>query len=56
LLPPSLAELRRTSRFAGNDDVEALGATKQPDGQISKNLSSPQLKNIPLSPSGKSLV
>jgi hypothetical protein len=31
-------------------------ATKQRDGQISKNLSSPQLKNIPLSSSGKSVV
>jgi hypothetical protein len=37
-------------------DVEARDATKQPDGQISKNLSSPVEKNIPLSPSGKSLI
>src|SRR5258707_9892151 len=36
------------------DDVAALGATKQPDGQISKILSSPSHKNIPLNPSGKS--
>jgi len=42
--------------LAGNDDVAAAHAAKQPDGQISKNLSSPRLKNIPLSPSGKSLV
>jgi hypothetical protein len=27
---------------------------KQPDGQISKNLSSPPTKNFPLCPSGKS--
>jgi hypothetical protein len=33
-----------------------MGAAKQPDGQISKNLSSPLRKNIPLSPSGKSLI
>jgi hypothetical protein len=31
-------------------------ATKQPDGQISKNLSSPRAKNIPLNPSGKSVI
>src|SRR5947207_10763636 len=29
-------------------------ATKQPDGQITKKLSSPSHKNIPLNPSGKS--
>jgi hypothetical protein len=29
-------------------------ATKQPDGQITKTLSSPFEKNIPLNPSGKS--
>ena len=28
----------------------------QPDGQITKNLSSPLTKNIPLSPSGKSAL
>jgi hypothetical protein len=33
-----------------------MRATKQPDGQISKNLSRPARKNIPLSPSGKSLI
>jgi hypothetical protein len=38
------------------DDVAALGATKQPDGQISKILSSPARKNIPLNPSGKSAL
>jgi hypothetical protein len=43
-------------RFGCNDEVKALDATKQPDGQIRKILSSPLLKNIPLSPSGKSLV
>ena len=42
--------------FARNDDVEASGATKQPAGQISKNLSSPLSKNIPLSSSGKSAL
>jgi hypothetical protein len=31
-------------------------ATNQPDGQISKSLSRPSRKNIPLSPSGKSVV
>jgi len=43
-------------RFARNDDVEAVDATKQPDGQINKSLSSPSLKNIPLTPSGKSVI
>jgi hypothetical protein len=43
-------------RFARNDDVETSGATKQPDGQITQNLSSPLAKNIPLAPSGKSVV
>src|SRR6476660_1208812 len=43
-------------RFARNDDLRAAAATKQPDGQISKNLSSPRAKNIPLNPSGKSAL
>src|SRR4051794_26050204 len=43
-------------RFARNDDVAGVAATKQPDGQISKNLSSPSRKNIPLTPSGKSAL
>ncbi len=46
-------ELRR---FARNNDLDAAGATKQPDGQITKILSSPFRKNIPLSPSGKSMI
>jgi hypothetical protein len=33
-----------------------VAATKQPDGQISENLSSPERKNIPLNPSGKSAL
>jgi hypothetical protein len=40
--------------LARKDDVEGMGATNRPDGQISKNLSSLPAKNIPLSPSGKS--
>jgi hypothetical protein len=43
-------------RFARNDDVIALGATKQPDGQIAESLSSPSAKNIPLPSSGKSVI
>jgi hypothetical protein len=39
-----------------NDDIEAAGATNRPDGQITQNLSSPRAKNIPLSPSGKSVI
>jgi hypothetical protein len=41
-------------RFARNDDVEAVDATKQPDGQITKSLSTLSRKNNPLAPSGKS--
>jgi hypothetical protein len=33
---------------------EISRATNQPDGQISKNLSSPRAKTIPVAPSGKS--
>jgi hypothetical protein len=40
----------------GADEESGQGATKQPDGQISKNLSSPRAKNIPLNPSGKSAL
>jgi hypothetical protein len=36
--------------------LDAAAATKQPDGQISKKLSSPRAKNIPLNPSGKSAL
>jgi hypothetical protein len=42
--------------LARNNDLDAAGATKQPDGQITKSLSSPSRKNIPLSPSGKSVI
>ena len=43
-------------RFARNSDVEAVAATNQPDGQIAKSLSIPSHKNIPLNPSGKSVL
>jgi hypothetical protein len=36
--------------------VDALGATNQLDGQIIKSLSIAQVKNIPLPPSGKSVI
>jgi hypothetical protein len=42
--------------LARNDDVESIAATKQPVVQISKNLSSPFAKNIPLNLSGKSAL
>ena len=38
------------------DKSMRAAATKQLDGQISKKLSSPWLKNIPLNPSGKSAL
>jgi hypothetical protein len=41
---------------AGNDEVGSTGATKQHDGQITKNLSTPVCENIPLSLSGKSVI
>ena len=40
----------------GNDEVGTSGATKQHDGQITKSLSSPCCKNIPLNASGKSVL
>jgi hypothetical protein len=56
LFPPSIVELRRTSRFARNDDLEVAAATKRPDGQISKMLSRHHVKNIALKASGKSVA
>jgi hypothetical protein len=41
-------------RLAGNDEKGISPATNQPDGQITKSLSSPSRKNISLNPSGKS--
>jgi hypothetical protein len=46
-------ELRRLAR---KQNLETRAATKQPDGQITRNLSSPLSKNIPLNPSGKSVI
>jgi hypothetical protein len=43
-------------RLARNSDPDAGSATKQPDGQITKNLSSLLPKNIPLNLSGKSVL
>jgi hypothetical protein len=40
----------------GNDKVGSSAATKQHDGQITKSLSSPWLKNISLNTSGKSVI
>ena len=52
---PCLGRRYGLLRLARNDDVKHC-ATKQPDGQISKSLSSPSEKNIPLNPSGKSAL
>jgi len=41
---------------ARNNNVKAMPATHRPDGQITENLSSPSRKNIPLNPSGKSVI
>jgi hypothetical protein len=43
-------------RFARKHEHAFSPATNQPDGQITESLSSPSRKNIPLSPSGKSLI
>jgi hypothetical protein len=52
LNPPCEAVSRRPHAI-----LDAAAATKRPDGQISKKLSSPWLKNIPLNPTrlGKKL-
>jgi hypothetical protein len=42
--------------FARNDEVGSSDATKELDGQITKSLSTPSHKNIPLNPSGKSML
>jgi len=46
-------ELRR---FARNDEIASSRATNWHDGQITKSLSSRSRKNIPLAPSGKSMI
>jgi hypothetical protein len=43
-------------RFTRNDKINLSAAANQPDGQITKSLSSPPRKNISLAPSGKSGV
>jgi hypothetical protein len=50
---PAACELLRLAR---NRNLDCVRATNQPDGQISKNLSSLPTKNIPLKPSGKSAL
>jgi hypothetical protein len=50
ILQRDLLRLRRKRNLA------ATPATKQPDGQITKSLSSPSRKNIPIAASGKSGV
>jgi hypothetical protein len=41
---------RGTLRFTGNDNLAAMDATNEPDGQITQNLSSPFAKNISVFP------
>jgi hypothetical protein len=55
-IPSSAASSCLLLRIACKSNPAAPPATKQPDGQITKSLSSPSMKNIPLSPSGKSLI
>jgi len=52
-LRSAICKLRRVTR---KGDIDVARATKQPDGQITKILSSPLRKNISLSPSGKSVI
>src|SRR5258708_34675031 len=49
----SVMPRHRLLRFARNDGEWCGGAAKCPDGQISKNLSSPRSKNIPPSAVGQ---
>jgi hypothetical protein len=51
-----LTRLASLLRFTRKSDPDATAATKQPDGQISKNLSSPRAKNIPLNMPRKSAL
>jgi hypothetical protein len=53
---PVIGRRYRADPVARNDDVEAMGAAKQPDRQITKSLSTPRTKNIPLPSSGKSVI
>jgi hypothetical protein len=43
-------------RFPRKENLRAFPATKQHDGQITKNLSSPAAKNIPLHTQPKSAL
>jgi hypothetical protein len=43
-------------RFECNDDFDAWPRQNDPTGKSAKGLSSPRAKNIPLSPSGKSVI
>ena len=43
-------------RFTRNDENGIPCATNWHDGQITKNLSTPSRKNIPLNVSGKSVI
>ena len=49
--PTTMCELLRVPR---KGDLDMCAATNQPDGQITKSLSSYRRKNIPLNLSGKS--
>jgi hypothetical protein len=42
--------------FARKRNPDEAPASKQPDGQITKSLSIPSRKNIPLNPTGKSVL
>jgi hypothetical protein len=46
----------QTASLHAQGQMDVARATKQPDGQISKNLSSRPAKNIPLNLSGKSVL
>ena len=54
--PSPLMRRYQFLRLVCNDHADHFAATKQPDGQISKKLSSRREKNITLNPSGKSAL
>jgi hypothetical protein len=54
-LPADLPN-RELLRPARKRNLATRAATKQPAGQITKSLSSPSRKNIPLNGSGKSVI
>jgi hypothetical protein len=56
VIPRAARRKYELRRFARNDEIASSRATNWHDGQITKSLSSRSRKNIPLAPSGKSMI